>query len=36
MEINLYYAMGEKKNFANAIYPVAEALAPAGEMVPVM
>ncbi len=36
MKINLYYAMGEKKNFANAIYPVAEALAPAGEMVPVM
>ena len=36
MKINLYYAMGEKKNFANAIYPVAEALAPAGDMVPVI
>jgi hypothetical protein len=36
MKINLYYAMGEKKNFANAIYPVAEASAPAGDMVPVM
>ena len=36
MKINLYYAMGEKKNFANAIYPVAEAPAPASDMVPVM
>jgi len=36
MKINLYYAMGEKKNFANAIYPVAEAPAPTGDMVPVM
>jgi hypothetical protein len=36
MKINLYYAMGEKKNFANAIYPVAEAPAPAGDMVPIM
>jgi len=36
MKINLYYAIGEKKNFANAIYPVAEAPAPAGDMVPVM
>ena len=24
MKINLYYAMGEKKNFANAIYPVTD------------
>jgi hypothetical protein len=36
MKINLYYAMGEKKNFANAIYPVAEEPAPASDMVPVM
>ena len=32
MKVNLYYAIGEKKNFANAIYPVAEAPAPAGDM----
>ena len=36
MKINLYYAMGEKKNFANAIYPVAEASAHVSDMVPVM
>jgi len=29
MKVNLYYAMGERKNFANAIYPVADS-APAG------
>ena len=30
MKVNLYYAMGERKNFANAIYPVEDAT-PAGE-----
>ena len=32
MKVNLYYSMGERKNFANAIYPVADT-APAGSMV---
>jgi len=33
MKVNLYYSLGERKNFANAIYPVTEASAPAGDMV---
>jgi len=32
MKVNLYYSMGERKNFANAIYPVAEASATVGDM----
>lgn len=32
MRVNLYYSMGERKNFANAIYPVADTVS-AGDMV---